>query len=239
MIMTEEEKLATAYHEAGHALVSLKVVGGDPLHKVTIIPRGRALGVTMNLPERDKLSYSKQWCEARIAMSFGGRCAEQAIYGKDHLNTGASSDIMQATELARRMVTEWGMSEKLGPLRYNENQQEVFLGHAITQRQNMSEDTARLIDIEIRRIVTEGENKAREVVGACRKELEAITQALMEYETISGDEVSALLRGEKIVRKTDDDGPKDQLGSAVPTSGGRLRPRGEPGTGGMEPQPQA
>ena len=239
MIMTEEEKLATAYHEAGHALVSLKVVGGDPLHKVTIIPRGRALGVTMNLPERDKLSYSKQWCEARIAMSFGGRCAEQAIYGKDHLNTGASSDIMQATELARRMVTEWGMSEKLGPLRYNENQQEVFLGHAITQRQNMSEDTARLIDIEIRRIVTEGEDKAREVIAASRKELEAITQALMEYETISGDEVSALLRGEKIVRKSDDDGPKDQLGSAVPTSGGRLRPRGEPGTGGMEPQPQA
>ena len=115
MIMTEEEKLATAYHEAGHALVNIKVAGGDPLHKVTIIPRGRALGVTMSLPERDKLSYSKQWCEARIAMSFGGRCAEQAIYGKDHLNTGASSDIMQATDLARRMVTEWGMSEKLGP----------------------------------------------------------------------------------------------------------------------------
>ena len=164
MIMTEEEKLATAYHEAGHALVNIKVAGGDPLHKVTIIPRGRALGVTMSLPERDKLSYSKQWCEARIAMSFGGRCAEQAIYGKDHLNTGASSDIMQATDLARRMVTEWGMSEKLGPLRYNENQQEVFLGHAITQRQNMSEDTARLIDQEIRRIVTEGEIVAREVI---------------------------------------------------------------------------
>src|SRR5678815_3493254 len=117
---TEEEKLATAYHESGHALVNLLVVGNDPLHKVTIIPRGRALGVTMSLPERDKLSYSE-----------------------DHLNTGASSDIMQATELARRMVTEWGMSEKLGPLRYNENQQEVFLGHAITQRQNMSEDTAK------------------------------------------------------------------------------------------------
>ena len=136
---------------------------------MTIIPRGRALGVTMSLPERDKLSYSKQWCEARIAMAFGGRVAEQVIYGQEHLNTGASSDIMQATELARRMVTEWGMSEKLGPLRYNENQQEVFLGHAITQRQNMSEETARLIDEEIRRIVTEGENKAREVVGACRK----------------------------------------------------------------------
>ena len=142
MIMTEEEKLATAYHEAGHALVNLMVPGNDPLHKVTIIPRGRALGVTMSLPERDKLSYSKQWCEARIATMFGGRVAEQLIYGEDHLNTGASSDIMQATELARRMVTEWGMSDKLGPLRYNENQQEVFLGHAITQRQNMSEETA-------------------------------------------------------------------------------------------------
>ncbi|HWK38742.1 MAG TPA: ATP-dependent zinc metalloprotease FtsH [Hyphomicrobium sp.] len=234
MAMTEEEKLATAYHEAGHALVSLKVPGGDPLHKVTIIPRGRALGVTMNLPERDKLSYSKQWCEARIAMSFGGRCAEQAIYGKDHLNTGASSDIMQATDLARRMVTEWGMSEKLGPLRYNENQQEVFLGHAITQRQNMSEDTARLIDQEIRRIVTEGEDRAREVIAAHRHDLEAITQALMEYETISGDEVQALLRGEKIVRKPDDDLPKGEFGSAVPSAGGRFRP-----SGGMEPAPSA
>lgn len=237
MIMTEEEKLATAYHEAGHALVSLKVPGGDPLHKVTIIPRGRALGVTMNLPERDKLSYSKQWCEARIAMSFGGRCAEQAVYGKDHLNTGASSDIMQATDLARRMVTEWGMSDKLGPLRYNENQQEVFLGHAITQRQNMSEDTARLIDQEIRRIVTEGENQARQVIAESRRDLEAITQALMEYETISGDEVQALMRGEKIVRKSDDEGPKDQVGSAVPSAGGRFRPTG--GTGPMEPQPQS
>jgi cell division protease FtsH len=214
------------------------VPGNDPLHKVTIIPRGRALGVTMALPERDKLSYSKQWCEARIATMFGGRVAEQLIYGEDHLNTGASSDIMQATELARRMVTEWGMSEKLGPLRYNENQQEVFLGHAITQRQNMSEDTAKLIDLEIRRIVTEGENTARDLVTSHRQELEAITQALMEYETVSGAEVATLMRGDKIVRKSDDDGPKDVGSSAVPSAGGRLRPRGEPGTGGMEPQPQ-
>lgn len=141
---------------------------------------------------------------------------------------------MQATDLARRMVTEWGMSEKLGPLRYNENQQEVFLGHAITQRQNMSEDTARLIDQEIRRIVTEGESAAREVVATNRRELESITQALMEFETISGEEVHTLVRGEKIVRKPDDDAPKDQAGSAVPTAGGRFRP-----TGGMEPQPQS
>src|SRR5512145_2280546 len=191
MIMTEEEKLATAYHEAGHAIVNLVVPGNDPLHKVTIIPRGRALGVTMSLPERDKLSYSKQWCEGKIAMAFGGRVAEQIVYGKEHLNTGASSDITQATELARRMVTEWGMSEKLGPLRYNDNQQEVFLGHAITQRQHMSEETARLIDEEVRRIVTAGEKKAREVLTANRDKLELITQALMEFETVTGEEVQA------------------------------------------------
>ena len=238
MIMTEEEKLATAYHEAGHALVNLLVPGNDPLHKVTIIPRGRALGVTMSLPERDKLSYSKQWCEARIATMFGGRVAEQLIYGEDHLNTGASSDIMQATELARRMVTEWGMSEKLGPLRYNENQQEVFLGHAITQRQNMSEETAKVIDEEIRRIVTEGEKKAREVLSANRDKLEAITQALMEYETISGEEVQGLMRGEKIVRAVDDEENKGPAGPAVPAAGKMRPPRPEPGTGGLEPQPQ-
>lgn len=238
MAMTEEEKLATAYHEAGHALVNVIVPGNDPLHKVTIIPRGRALGVTMSLPERDKLSYSKQWCEGKIAMAFGGRVAEQIIYGKEHLNTGASSDIMQATNIARRMVTEWGMSETLGPLLYNENQQEVFLGHAITQRQNMSEDTAKLIDVEIRRIVTTGEQKAWEVLTAHCTELEAIAQALMEYETISGDEVRILMRGEKVVRRSDDEGTKGPIGSAVPTAG-RPRPREEPGTGGMEPQPLA
>ncbi|MGE3064354.1 MAG: ATP-dependent zinc metalloprotease FtsH [Hyphomicrobiaceae bacterium] len=237
MIMTEEEKLATAYHEAGHALVNLLVPSNDPLHKVTIIPRGRALGVTMSLPERDKLSYSKQWCEARIAMMFGGRVAEQLVYGEDHLNTGASSDIMQATELARRMVTEWGMSDRLGPLRYNENQQEVFLGHAITQRQNMSEGTAKLIDEEIRRIVTEGEKKAREVLSVNRDKLEGITQALMEFETISGEECMAIMRGEKIVRNNDDEDAKGPAGPAVPATG-RPRPREEPGAGGLTPQPQ-
>jgi cell division protease FtsH len=238
MIMTEEEKLATAYHEGGHALVNILVPGNDPLHKVTIIPRGRALGVTMSLPERDKLSYSKQWCEARIATMFGGRVAEQLIYGEHHLNTGASSDIMQATELARRMVTEWGMSERLGPLRYNENQQEVFLGHAITQRQNMSEDTAKLIDEEIRRIVTEGEKRAREVLFANRDKLEAVTQALIEYETVTGEEVQGLMRGEKIVRAVDNEETKGPAGPAVPAAGKMRPPRPEPGTGGLEPQPQ-
>ncbi|MFV0296570.1 MAG: ATP-dependent zinc metalloprotease FtsH [Hyphomicrobiaceae bacterium] len=239
MAMTEEEKLATAYHEAGHAIVNLLVPGNDPLHKVTIIPRGRALGVTMSLPERDKLSYSQEWCNARLAMMFGGRVAEQIIYGKEHLNTGAASDIQQATNLARSMVTEWGMSEKLGPLRYTDNQQEVFLGHAITQRQNMSEDTARLIDDEIRKIVLTGQEKAWEVLGNNRDKLEAVTQALMEYETISGDECMRVMRGERIMRDSDDEDLKGSMGSAVPAAGTPRPPREEPGSGGgFEPQPQ-
>jgi cell division protease FtsH len=242
MAMTEEEKLATAYHEAGHAIVNLVVPGNDPLHKVTIIPRGRALGVTMSLPERDRLSYSKQWCEGKIAMAFGGRVAEQIIYGREHLNTGASSDISQATGIAKKMVTEWGMSDKLGPLLYSENSQEVFLGHSITQQKNMSEETAKLIDEETRRIVTTGEKIAWEVLTQHKAELEAMAQALMEYETITGEECQAIMRGEKIVRRNDDDGSKGPAGSAVPSAGRQPpRPRGEP-TGGIdigpEPQPQ-
>ena len=236
MIMTEEEKKATAVHEAGHAVVNVLVEENDPLHKVTIIPRGRALGVTMSLPERDKLSYSKKWCEARLAMTFGGRVAEQIAYGKEHLNTGASSDITQATNIARSMVTEWGMSEKLGPLLYSENQTEVFLGHSIGQQKNMSEDTARQIDEEVRRIVMEGEKKAWEVLGANVDKLNAVADALMEFETISGEETMLVMNGGKIVRSEDDEdtGP---LGSAVPNAGISRPPREEPDTGGMEPQP--
>jgi cell division protease FtsH len=238
MVMTEEEKLMTAYHEAGHAIINIAVKGNDPLHKVTIIPRGRALGVTMSLPERDRLTHTMEWCLAKIAMAFGGRVAEQLVYGKNHLNSGATGDIQMATGLARAMVTEWGMSDKLGAVRYNENQQEVFLGHAIARSQNMSEETARLIDEEVRRIVQQGYDKAWEVLTAHRDALEAMAQALMEYETISGDECEALMRGEKIVRKIDDEETRGPAGPAVPLAGKMRPPRSEPGTGGLEPQPQ-
>jgi len=234
MVMTQKEKEATAVHEAGHAVVNMLVPGNDPLHKVTIIPRGRALGVTWSLPEADRLSYTKQWAEAKIAMSFGGRVAEQLVYGEDHLNTGAASDIQQATELARAMVTQWGMSDVLGPLRYSANEQEVFLGHSVTQRQNVSGETARLIDQEIRRIVTEGEKKARQVLTENRHLLDQLAAALIEYETLTGEEVAELFKGKRPDRPNDTPvGPT----SAVPVI--KKKPKTDEGFGGAEPEPQA
>jgi cell division protease FtsH len=235
MVMTDEEKLATAYHETGHAIVNLELPECDPLHKVTIIPRGRALGVTMALPEKDRYSYSKGWMESRIAMCFGGRIAEQLIYGESHLNSGAADDIRQATGMARRMVTEFGMSEKLGPLRYSENEEEVFLGHSVTQRKNVSDETAKLIDQEVRRIVEQGETTAREILSKNLDGLHVVAKALLEYETLSGEEVQALLRGEKI-RQASNDSDKPKPRSSVPTAGATVQrptgldPRPQPGT---------
>jgi len=237
MVMTEKEKEATAYHETGHALVNMHMPDGDPLHKVTIIPRGRALGVTMSLPERDKLSYNKKWCEAKIAMCFGGRVAEQIIYGEDALNTGASDDIRQATNLARKMVTEFGMSDKLGPLRYSENEEEVFLGHSVTQRKNISDATAKVIDEEIRRIVEGGERKAREILTEHIDDLHKITKALLEHETLSADEVRMAMRGEKIERPAADEPPKPT--GAAPAAGKRPHRGSVPTSrpGGIAPEP--
>lgn len=236
MVMGEEEKRLTAYHEAGHALVGMFMPKSDPLHKVTIIPRGRALGVTMSLPEKDRLSMSTMELESKLAMMFGGRMAEELVFGKENITTGASNDIQQATGLARRMVTEWGMSDKLGRLRYSDNEEEVFLGHSVTQRKNVSDATARLIDEEIRRIIDEAEGNARRILTEHRADLDTISLALLEFETLSGEEVKALLRGEKIVRTDDrtptpgDSGPR----SAVPTSS---RGGGKPAGGGFEPEP--
>jgi cell division protease FtsH len=201
MVMTEKERELTAYHEAGHALVSVNVPQSDPLHKVTIIPRGRSLGVTMNLPERDKYSQTKVELESRLALLFGGRLAEEIVFGKENVTTGASNDILQATALARRMIMEFGMSDKLGRVRYNANEQEIFLGHSVAQQQNVSEKTSQIIDEEVRRMIEEGEGVARKILTAHLNDLHKIAKALLEYETLSGDEVAALLRGETLDRK--------------------------------------
>ena len=198
MVMTEDEKKMTAYHEAGHALVMLQVEGHEPLHKVTIIPRGRALGVTMWLPERDKLSQTRTELEALIASMFGGRVAEELIYGKKNITTGAGNDIQQATNLARRMVMEFGFSDKLGPLRYETNQEEVFLGHSVAQQRNISDDTARLIDEEVRRLVEEGEKTSRKILTKHIEDLHKIAKGLLEYETLSAEDIDNILKGKEL-----------------------------------------
>jgi cell division protease FtsH len=237
MVMSEDEKKLTAYHEAGHAIVALHVPKHDPLHKVTIIPRGRALGLTMSLPERDALSQSKVELESKIAMAFGGRIAEKIIFGDENVTTGASSDIRMATSMARAMVTEFGFSEKLGPLRYSDNEEEVFLGHSVAQKKNVSDATARMIDEEVRRIVDTGMRQAEKILSDHGNELETLAQALLEYETLSGAEISALLRGETIVRSDPDEPPADRKGrSSVPTSGTTAK-KNEGGSE-MEPEPQ-
>jgi cell division protease FtsH len=238
MVMTDEEKKLTAYHEAGHALVALYVPKHDPLHKVTIIPRGRALGVTLTLPERDRYSNSKVELESRLAMMFGGRVAEEIVFGPENVTTGAGDDIKQATALARRMVTEFGFSEKLGTLRYAENEEEIFLGHSVTQRKNVSDATAKLIDEEIRHLIDEAGATARAILEEHRDDLETLGEALLEYETLSGDEVKALLRGESIVRPEEDEAPKDPgRGASVPASGRKAK--GHAGPLKTAPQPES
>jgi cell division protease FtsH len=236
MVMTEEEKTLTAYHEGGHALLMLYVEGHDPLHKVTIIPRGRALGLTMFLPERDKYSQSRMELEAMITSLFGGRVAEELVFGAQKVTTGASDDIRRATGLARRMVTEFGFSEKLGPLRYSDNEEEVFLGHSVTQRKNVSEATAKVIDEEIRVLVEAGEARARQMLTEHLDELHALAKGLLEFETLSADEIRRIIRGEKIVRDTG--GPVEPPAAPSPGRRSSVPPAGQKPAGGFEPEPQ-
>ena len=198
LVMTEEEKLLTAYHEGGHAILALNVVATDPVHKATIIPRGRALGMVMQLPERDKLSMSYEQMTSRLIIMMGGRVAEEMIFGKDKVTSGAQSDIEQATRLARMMVTRWGFSPELGAVSYGENQDEVFLGMSVARTQNVSEATAQKIDSEIRRLVEEGHNEARKILEAKRGDLETLAKGLLEFETLSGDEIVDLLAGSPV-----------------------------------------
>ena len=233
MVMTEDEKRMTAYHEAGHAVVALHEPASDPIHKATIIPRGRALGMVMRLPERDNYSYHRDKMYANLAVSMGGRVAEELIFGYDKVSSGASSDISYATSLARDMVTRWGMSDALGPLQYAEADEEVFLGYSVYRQRNMSNETAQLIDKEIRRIVDEGYARAKTVLEEHSAELETLAKALLEYETLSGDEIKALLEGGSIDRSGVSGAPIPAAGSSIPKAGrNKPRPLGGPATAG-------
>lgn len=239
LAMSEDEKKLTAYHEAGHALISLLLKELDPIHKATIIPRGRALGMVMSLPEKDTYSFSRAKAISQLAMAFGGREAEIFKFGPNKVTSGASGDIQMATGLARAMVMEWGMSEKLGRVRYKSSEQEVFLGHSVAQSTNMSDDTAKLIDQEVRRLVEDGEKQARDLITKNATEFEAIAQALLEYETLTGDELRGILDGKPPVRESDSDASTPK-GTGVPKAGKatRKKPDAAPETdGGMEPQP--
>ncbi|MBW8285541.1 MAG: ATP-dependent zinc metalloprotease FtsH [Rhizobium sp.] len=235
--MTEAEKKLTAYHEAGHAITALNVPVADPLHKATIIPRGRALGMVMQLPEGDRYSMSYKWMVSRLIIMMGGRVAEELTFGKENITSGASSDIEQATKLARAMVTQWGFSDVLGQVAYGENQQEVFLGHSVSQTKNVSESTAQKIDTEVRRLIDEAYQEARRILTEKHDDFVTMAEGLLEYETLSGEEIKALLRGEKPARDLGDDTPSGR-GSAVPSTGSKKdAPKGGEPESGLEPQP--
>ncbi len=221
LVMSDEEKRMTAYHEGGHALCSITLPECDPVHKATIIPRGRALGMVMSLPEGDRYSTSKVKLLQQLIMAMGGRAAEEIVFGADKVSNGASGDIKMATDQTRRMITEWGMSEKLGMISYGDNGQEVFLGHSVTQNKNVSEATAREIDTEIKTVIDHAYAEARRILTERRADLEALAQGLLEYETLSGDEILAVLRGEKIIRKIIDDPMPDQRRASVPSASTR------------------
>ncbi len=219
MVMSEKEKLNTAYHESGHAIVGVNLPEHDPVYKVTIIPRGRALGVTFFLPEEDRYSYSKQRIESQIASLFGGRIAEELAFGRDAVTTGASNDIERATTLARNMVTKWGLSDKLGPLSYSEEEGEVFLGRSVTQHKQVSDETAHVIDVEVRQVIDNAYQRARDILTTNRDKLDIMAQALMKYETIDENQINDIMAGREPRPPQDWD---DSL-----SSGGKPRERSE------------
>ncbi|MCD6034972.1 MAG: hflB [Rickettsiales bacterium] len=234
MVMTDEEKKLTAYHEAGHALVSLHCPASDPIHKATIIPRGRALGMVMRLPERDRLSVTFEKFKTDIAVAMGGRVAEEIIFGTEKVTSGASSDIRYATSMARGMVTEWGMSDKVGPVFHGDDQGEVFLGHSLMQHKTVSEDTANLIDSEVKRLVQEGYVTATDIISRHIDQLHILAGALLEYETLSGDDIRDLMEGKALSRPSDDERTPERP-SSIPSSMPGSRGVDIPPAGG-EPQ---
>jgi len=224
MVQTEDDKKLTAYHEAGHAIVSLNEKADDPIHKATILPRGRALGMVMTLPERDKYSKSREYMKSQISKAMGRRVAEEIIFGHEKVTTGAQQDIKQATAEARHMVTEAGMSELLGPLSYGDNQDEIFLGRSVARQQNMSEETARKVDAEIKKIVDEGYKRAKKILTEKVDDLHKLAKNLLLYETLTGDEIRDLiLKNKSIERAKDEDFSEEEKNSALGSIG--LKPK--------------
>jgi cell division protease FtsH len=238
MAMSEEEKQLTAYHESGHAIVALNVPAADPVHKATIIPRGRALGMVMQLPEGDRYSMKLKQMTSRLAIMMGGRVAEELIFGEENVTSGAQSDIEQATKLARAMVTRWGYSKELGTVAYGDNQEEVFLGHSVTRNQNVSEATSQKIDAEIRKLVEEGHGMATRILKEKQKDLEALARGLLEFETLTGEEIRELIKGKRPNRDASTPPPSSESQSSVPATG-KASGRRKSSSGDMEPQPQA
>ena len=224
MVMTEDDKKLTAYHEGGHAIVALNEKASDPIHKATIIPRGRALGVVWTLPERDKYSHSREYLEANISKAMGGRIAEEIIFGHAKVTSGASSDIQMATKMAKDMVTRYGMSKELGPLTYSDNEDEVFLGRSITRQQHMSEETAKKVDAEVKKIVDAGYQRAKKIISEKIDDLHKLAKALLLYETLSGEEINNLIFKNIQPKRTEDANIEDKEDSSALGSLG-LKPK--------------
>ena len=236
MVMSDKEKELTAWHEAGHAIVAMKVPVADPVHKATIIPRGRALGMVMQLPEDDKMSMSKIEMTSRLAIMMGGRVAEEEKFGMENVTAGAASDIQQATKLARAMVTRWGLSDEIGPVDYADDQGDVFLGQQLMNKSHVSEETSKKIEEEVRKLVQRGMDDARHIMTEYRDQWSALAEGLLEYETLSGQEIKDLLEGKPPSRPDEPDEPQGPT-SAVPVTGKRRRKDGGLEDGGPEPEP--
>jgi cell division protease FtsH len=235
MVMKEEERRLTAYHEAGHALCAMKIVGNDPLHKVTIVPRGRALGLAFTLPEDDRVSITRMQLEAMLVMTYGGRTAEELVFGYDRVTTGAASDIQKATSIARRYVTQWGLSDAIGPILVGDNEQELFLGRDIQSRREVSEQTAQLVDAEVKRVITKAYDRAKAVLGENLDLLHTIAAALLERETLTAEDIRMIARGEALPPRTSG-APPVPAAAPIPTPLPQPR-RNPPLLGGPEPSP--
>jgi cell division protease FtsH len=236
LVMKEEERRLTAFHEAGHAVCAIMVAGNDPLHKVTIVPRGRALGLAFTLPEDDRVSVTRQQIEARLAMAYGGRVAEELIFGRDRVTTGAASDIQQATGIARRYVAQWGLSDKIGPILVGDNEHEVFLGREISSRREVSEQTAQLVDAEVSRVISEAFNRAKSVLIEHMALLQKVAAALLERETLTREDIAVLIRGEQLPPRASGSAPAGPT-PVTPTPIAEPRRTNPPLLGGPEPSP--